>query len=154
MELLFKIEDFPVKTDPLTGVPNRNSRKYKDVRDAMQPEYIYEWNVSHYLGREVHSGDIDFQPDLRNFPSVGVISSDVFIKNLNQWKCFGTLDYLPLEGDCVTIRYSYVDFAYKGKPNLSTLEWMQAIFKDGIWVRDRYYHEKLETVAEGILYIK
>lgn len=156
MELLFKVEDFPVRIDPLIGVPNKNSRKYKDVRNAFEPEYVYTWELDHYHGWEDDPFLLSFQPDLRNFPFAGEVTSDIFIENLNNWKCFGNLDYLPLEGDCMTIKYCSVEFATKShpnRPNLGCESWMQSVFKDGKWVRERYYHPKLEPVAKGIVYI-
>jgi hypothetical protein len=155
MELIFKVEDFPVRVDPFIGVPNKNSRKYKAVRDAIHPEYIYTWEVCHYEGWEDDPFMLTFQPDMRTFPSAGIITSEAFISNLNQWKCFGNLDYLPLEGDCVVIKYCSVEFATKWNPdhpNLGCEEWMQSIYRNGKWVREKYYHAKLETVAKGIVY--
>jgi len=156
MELLFKVEDYPVRFDPLKGVENKNSRRYREIRESIKPEYVYTWSISNYLGWEDNPLVLSFQPDLRTFPSVGIISSDEFIRNLNDWKCFGNLNYLPLERDCVTINYCYIDFYNEARPkkySLFTIEWMQALFKDGKWIRDRYYHAKLNTVEQGVLYM-
>lgn len=158
MELLFKVEDFPILQDPLKGVPNKNSRRYKELRDNINMPYVYTWHLKHYRGGWYHNeGTIDWQPDLKNFPSAGIITSEEFIRNLNEWKCFGDMDYLPVEGDCVTIKYCAVQLSYAStpdRPNLWTDSWMQAIFRDRKWARERYYHEILDLVAEGIVYIK
>ncbi len=154
IDLAFKEEVIPVRENPLKNVPNRKSRKYNHVRDGIKPEFIYTWSLDRYCGRE-DDGTFYLQPDIRNFDSAGYITSDVFIKNLNEWKCFGNLDYLPKEGDCVTIRYCFVDFPAKGRPdepNLLSLQWMQAVFKNEEWVRDRYYHAKFELIAQGVIY--
>ncbi|MFY7731564.1 MAG: hypothetical protein ACOVRN_18735 [Flavobacterium sp.] len=155
MELLFKQEEFPVRHDPLKGVPNRNSRRYKSIRDSIEPQYVYTWSLERYLGEELYSS-FDFQPDLRTFPAVGIITSEDFIRNLNDWKCFGNLDYLPAEGDFVTIRYCFVDFSTNRHPdssNLWTISWMQAIFNNDKWIRDRYYGCNSKLIAEGLVYI-
>lgn len=159
MELLFKIEDFPVLQYPLFGVPNKNSRRYNKLRDAV--EHVYIWHIDRYYGtRVVLDGGIDnsleWLVELQYFDAVGAITGEEFIRNLNEWKCFDALDYLPREGDCITIKYCTIEPATKQNPgpNLRTLSWMQAIFSNGVWVRNRCYNKKLDTVAQGIVYIK
>lgn len=150
MELLFKVED-ATYADPLKGIPNKNSRRYKAVANEGYSDTVYTWSLRRYAGSVEDHMNFFYYYGMAE--QVGDLTYKKVLKHINssQWYNF---EYEPQEGDYLSINYKYrcTDRPGKHRPFLP-YTFFAFIFKNGDWTYESYYDVKLQLIAEGVLYI-
>lgn len=130
-------------------VHNKYSIRNKEKLLDGYYETYYSWNLYKYLGEREYDG-IDWQ---YASPSdiTGVLSVENLIENLNNRNCFD-FDYQFLQGDYLTISFDYVNPKIMRKPRPFLVKsFISVIYKNGQWLKDRYYDVNLEIIKNGII---
>jgi len=150
MDLFFKKGD-QVLVDPLHGMPNKNSRRFKKMWLENYHDMVYTWKLSRYLrpyqGYQMFSY---YNMDER----LGELYYVDVLLYLNTTKVFD-FDYESQEGDYLTIYYQYKVSQKLGKQRLPDMSQFMAFkYEAGQWVYEQYYGDELEVLTEGILCVE
>ena len=125
------------KEEDKAVVHNKTSRRFKVKFD--RNEYFKKhlvWSLRKYS--HTYNSGIDGRCVTPVHKLTEDLTSDYLQEQLNSNNLFD-FDYIPFEGDCLSIRFDYVNQEIKKKEFRPPLwEYIVFIYRDGKWVSDYY----------------
>ena len=142
------------KKEPEKIIHNKNSRRFKKKFD--RDEYIqkkFTWHLSKYVETGYFGMDgMMLMPDEK---LTNELTAEFLLDELNSNLNLFDFDYLPSEGDCLTVRPEYVYPEMKGRNRPSMMQYLSFIFRNDKWIQDIYnaFYDITEEIAQGIVKI-
>lgn len=142
------------KKEPEKIIHNKNSRRFK--KQFNRDEYMqkkFTWHLSKYVETGYFGMDgMMFMPENQLTKE---LTTEFLLEELNNNLYVFDFDYLPNEGDCLTIHSEYVHPKVKGKNRPNENQYLSFIFRKNQWTQETYnaLYDITQEIAKGTLKI-